>query len=684
LERLLLNRLDYFNITNHWISASQYGFCAGKSTEQALFNLVEFITAGFVNRELTGAIFLDISGAFDNAWHPGVLSFLIKSACPSWLLHILRSYLSDRQVTFSYSGFRFHRALSKSCPQGGILSPFIWNCAVNTVFDTPLDPTKELLNGYADDLVFCTRGKSLQQIQHRLTEALQQFIDWASNNKLTFNLRKTKTMLFSRNHACLPLNISNAGVLIEQVTTFKYLGVHLDRKLLFTTHVDNACAKASQLVFQLARCARQTWGLSRTSVLTLYQGAVLPILLYGSPSWGHVSLKNHIQLKLQRVPRLTAIRALRAYKTTPSLALEILCDLKPISLELQRRCLLFYHSTGLLHPKLRFLLPATGVDMFPPQVSDPPLHPALRAQTRLLITFDHDVTQLTYHALNSLHIFSDGSKTGCNVGCASLVFRPAEIQPSVVLRRRLASYCTVFQAEMLGLSLGAEWAAERHIFGFTIKFFVDNQSLLHALNSFHVSASLRALQLTLQRLAEHHTVSLHWIPAHQGHLGNEEADRNAKLAAQSNESCVFLPLTRTSVNQIFEPYLLRSWQHMWDTASVGRLLHDFSPRVPFRFASLVTHPATVQFLTGHGNFRAYQHRFGHSTNSSCVCGSGPEDSLHIIYDCPRYAHQRTSLTLALASHNFPWPLLPSALLSTKVSFQLFLQFLHDLKRPLFF
>jgi ribonuclease HI len=683
-ERLLLTRLDYFNITNQWISPSQFGFCPGKSTEQAIFKLVDFITTGFATHELTGAIFLDISGAFDNAWHPGVLSFLIQRDCPPWLIRILRSYLSDRQVTFQYSGFCFRRELTKSCPQGGILSPFIWNCAVNTVFDTPLDQSKELLNGYADDLVFCTRGKSPTQIQHRLTEALGQFIQWAGMNKLTFNLRKTKTMLFSRTHTSHPLSIVFDGVAIEHVTSFKYLGVHLDRKLLFTTHVDTVCAKASQLVFQLSRCARQTWGLSRTSVLTLYRGAILPFLLYGSPTWGYVSLKRHIQLKLQRILRLTAIRALRAYKTTSSAALELLCDLPPIDLEIQRRCLFFFHSTGLIHDKFRFLLSATGINLYPIQAQAPLLHPNLRAASRLFITFDHDITQLAYESSKALHLYSDGSKTAWHVGCASIIFRPDAVEPCTILRRRLASYCTVFQAELLGLSLGVEWVAARHIQGFTIKFFVDSQSLVAALNSFHIATSLRPLLLMLNELAANHKVSIHWIPAHQGHLGNEEADRNAKLAAQSDDVCEFLPLTRSGVAQIFQPYMIHAWQAMWDTSSVGRLLHDFCPCVPFPFASMVTHPTTVQFLTGHGNFRSYMHRFGHSTHSSCACGAGSEDSLHIIYDCPRYATQRAKLSLALTHHNFIWPLLPFALLSSKISFQLFQHFLSDLKRPLFF
>jgi hypothetical protein len=77
-------------------------------------------------------------------------------------------------------------------------------------------------------------------------------------------------------------------------------------------------------------------------------------------------------------------------------------------------------------------------------------------------------------------------------------------------------------------------------------------------------------------------------------------------------------------------------------------------------------------------------RFGHSSHSSCICGDLSEDSRHLIYDCPQYARQRATLISTLALHNLSWPLLPSAILTSKNSFLLFLQFITDMKRPLFF
>ena len=45
----------------------------------------------------------------------------------------------------------------------------------------------------------------------------------------------------------------------------------------------------------------------------------------------------------------------------------------------------------------------------------------------------------------------------------------------------------------------------------------------------------------------------------------------------------------------------------------------------------------TQFLTGHGCFRKYLHRFGHDTSPTCPnCVDKEEDAEHILIYCPRF------------------------------------------------
>ena len=60
--------INYIN-KNGIISSSQYGFQANKSTESALIDLTDFIHQGLTKRFNVGAVFMDLSKAFDVMTH---------------------------------------------------------------------------------------------------------------------------------------------------------------------------------------------------------------------------------------------------------------------------------------------------------------------------------------------------------------------------------------------------------------------------------------------------------------------------------------------------------------------------------------------------------------------------------------------------------------------------------------
>ena len=63
---------------------------------------VDVIEAGFAKDCQTKAVFLDIKAAFDNASHPAILHQLIKRECPTYLIHLLKSFLIDGMVEIHY------------------------------------------------------------------------------------------------------------------------------------------------------------------------------------------------------------------------------------------------------------------------------------------------------------------------------------------------------------------------------------------------------------------------------------------------------------------------------------------------------------------------------------------------------------------------------------------------------
>jgi len=72
----------------------------------------------------------------------------------------------------------------------------------------------------------------------------------------------------------------------------KYLRIHLDNKFNFNAHIDQTVSKLIPIVDMLSRTAKLQWGLGHKALKTIYEGAVVPILMYGAPIWVEAIRKN--------------------------------------------------------------------------------------------------------------------------------------------------------------------------------------------------------------------------------------------------------------------------------------------------------------------------------------------------------------------------------------------------------
>ncbi|CAB3258972.1 unnamed protein product [Arctia plantaginis] len=90
LERLVVPRLLPGGVKFH---DRQFGFTLGKSTTDAVISVRKFVTESKFQYVL--AIFLDISGAFDNAWWPMLLLKLKSRGCFKNIYSLISSYFSQ-------------------------------------------------------------------------------------------------------------------------------------------------------------------------------------------------------------------------------------------------------------------------------------------------------------------------------------------------------------------------------------------------------------------------------------------------------------------------------------------------------------------------------------------------------------------------------------------------------------
>ena len=108
----------------------------------------------------------------------------------------------------------------------------------------------------ADDRTLYTSGKDMQ-IRSNMQDSLDQVSSWCDNNHMVSSPIKTKSMTIAnrqkRQLSPLPLELVLNGAEIDQVSEHRFLGITIDSKLRWDSHINNVCKTVSRRVFLLSK-----------------------------------------------------------------------------------------------------------------------------------------------------------------------------------------------------------------------------------------------------------------------------------------------------------------------------------------------------------------------------------------------------------------------------------------------
>jgi retron-type reverse transcriptase len=82
------------------------------------------------------------------------------------------------------------------CPQGGVLSPLLWNLVVDRLLTATNDLGFRTL-GYADDIVIIVQGKFAKTVRGLMQSALNMKAEWAVKEGLNISPQKTAIVPFT-------------------------------------------------------------------------------------------------------------------------------------------------------------------------------------------------------------------------------------------------------------------------------------------------------------------------------------------------------------------------------------------------------------------------------------------------------------------------------------------------------
>ncbi len=667
MERVLLWHLQEEYLSRNPLSANQHAFRSEHSTETALTNLVGRIENAINNGDCALGVFLDIQGAFDNVKPETIVEGLRNKQVDEKLITWYEYYLRNRSMTVTHKGVSVTRYLKRGTPQGGVLSPVMWNLGFESLLSL-FENDYAWINGFADDAGLILTGSNTKLMMHRMQAAVDKALDWGTKSGLQFSPHKTVVVLFSRQHkVTYPDRLIMRGREIPFSDTVKYLGLTLDSKLSWKGHLKQKIRNAKGALLKIQNAMGKIWGVPPRYMLWMYESVVRPALSYGALLWAKATSTQWAQNQLTRVNRLALMSITALRRSTPTAGLEILLYVSPLHLHIRQEAFRGYVRTK-KRVRIPYVIPKKKAGLLDHRsfaakeyktlssLSESDRIPEQRMwNQQFQVEIDEEGKPLPHIA--DVAIYTDGS------GMAQQVDQPMKIGSGMVIYHgepnperevlaksyHLAENNTVYQGEVYALKKAAEWI-NNHCEWESIDIYSDSQASLQALRSTTVISKLvRETKQILNQAGQQNRITLRWVRAHVGHEGNERADELAREGAVLEEGqvedCPDLP--EAHVKQCIREQTRALWQAEWDARKDCRQTKQWFPYIDkkrsfdMRRATRKQLSWMIQLITGHNFMKRHEALVQEGGDSECrLCMEDDESSYHVVAECPALAVQR--------------------------------------------
>lgn len=284
------------------LEETQSGFRPGRSVQDHIFTLRQVIEKTIEYDRDLYLCFIDLEKAFDRVPWQELWRVLKKREVSPELLKAIQSFYKVSRCyvrTGNNSSEEFR--VTAGVRQGDILSPYLFIILMDDIFKEVKTKMRKFTVGYwkmkhvnicelvyADDIVLFARSQvNLERNIELLSSELEK-------RNMTISLGKTKTMMIGREKK--DCSVKLMGKDLEQVDSFKYLGVTINHDGKIEEELNNRLLNTSKLYYSINRGFLRKKEISQKTKIAVYTSTYTPTLLYGSETW---IITNKTRQKIQ-------------------------------------------------------------------------------------------------------------------------------------------------------------------------------------------------------------------------------------------------------------------------------------------------------------------------------------------------------------------------------------------------
>ena len=293
IEKAMFYCLNFLIDKIGYLSDCQFAFRKGVSTTDAVMKFNLLVTNSIEKNRFCVAIFFDFKQAFDSVCHKVLIGRLNILKFPLRFVQLMESWLTGRSYFCDIKGnYSDRNKFVRGIPQGSSLGPLLFNIFINDLIIEMRNLTDIIV--YADDVTVVVEADNEMELNQKIVKVLSQMSKWSKQNYIGLNYSKCCYINFSLRKLCQSIDMLIDGEVINEVFETNYLGIILDDKLNFESHIEKTIRKINARIGAIYRTRKYTSDKIR---LILYQSLIHNTIIYGLPIWSQCNIYSYQKLE---------------------------------------------------------------------------------------------------------------------------------------------------------------------------------------------------------------------------------------------------------------------------------------------------------------------------------------------------------------------------------------------------